>query len=389
MRSASLILIIVLFVHMFSSANCTVYAEEYTPPVIRVAVFKNITSTTLAVKGDYKILSLYTRELLSEGNNLRMTTISPTVSGLLIGEQPFKLVGVKIEPARDASIIINKRRFRGSVDIIRTQQTRLLLVNYVTIENYLYGVLYHEVSPRWTMEALKTQAIVARTFALHQIRQRRHKDYDVTSDVYSQMYGGRTSERWRTTRAVNQTRGKVLTYRGRVFPAYYHATCGGHTEPASRHWKITIKPLQGIPCPYCERSPHYHWKRKISIDKIEQRLSANGYEIAGLVSIDTDDRYASGKIRNVVVRGNTRSITMSAYQFRLIVGPNVVRSHNFDVTIHRDAAWFEGYGWGHGVGLCQWGAYLMSKRDRRVKAKDILEFYYPGAVIKHLSEIDY
>ena len=361
-------------------------SETYKPPVLRVAVIKDADIVTLTIKDKYEIRSLYTRELLHEGRNLKNAKIAPTISGLLVAETPFKIFAIRIETKRDGSIFLNGRRFRGSVDIIRTEDLKLLAVNHVDVESYLYGVLYHEISPLWTMDAIKAQAIAARTFALYQKRERKKQDYDLTSDVYSQMYGGRTSEKWRTTRAVDLTRGEVLTHKGDIFPSYYHATCAGHTEDASRLWNMNIEPLRGVKCDYCKESPHYRWRRRLSLGQIEEKLDQNGYDIKGVCGIGIEGRDESGRATNVIVEGKNKRLKIHSNKFRLAVGPNILRSAKFDLTIAGDIVLFEGVGWGHGVGLCQWGSYLMSKKGRNVN--EILKFYYPGAKIEVWNEVE-
>jgi len=361
-------------------------AKAYKPPVLRIAVIKNADIVTLTIKGKYKIRSVYTQEILHEGRSLKNSKVAPTISGLLVGKNPFKIFAIRIETKRDGGIFLNNRRFRGSVDIIRTEDLKLLAVNHVDVESYLYGVLYHEISPLWTMDAIKAQAIAARTFALHQKRERRKQDYDLTSDVYSQMYGGKTSEKWRTNRAVNLTRGEVLTYKGDIFPTYYHATCAGHTLDASRLWSINIEPLKGVKCDYCKKSPHYRWRRRVSFGQIEEKLNKSGHEVKGVYAIEIEGKGESGRVTNVIVKGKNKRLKIDSNKFRLVIGPNILRSAKFDLTIARDIVLFEGVGWGHGVGMCQWGSYLMSKKG--YDAGEILKFYYPGAKIKVWNEVE-
>jgi len=355
------------------------FSKEPDPVTIRIAVIKNADHITLTVKGRYKIFSLYTHELLHEDKRVRKARITPTISGLVIGKTPFKIFGIRIVPSKDATIFINRRRFRGSVDVIRTEDLKLLVVNHVDVEQYLYGVLYHEVSHWWNMEVLKAQAIAARTFALYQSRQRKEKDYDLTCDVYSQVYGGRTSERWRTTRAVKLTKGKVLSFNGDIFPTYYHATCAGYTLDASKLWKIKLAPLKGVKCTYCKRSPHYNWRKDIYLKKIEESLKRSGYDIKGISSIYIDTIDETKRAVNIVLKSKDKTIKVPSNRFRLAVGPNSIRSTNFDITLKKGVVRFAGSGWGHGVGLCQWGAHFMSKK--RYKVEEILNFYYPTAEI--------
>ena len=304
---------------------------------------------------------------------------------MLMGNEELKIYGIKIKADRVADIYINGRRFRGEMDIIRTEDLKLTVVNHLDIEDYISGVLYHEVSHWWPMEALKVQAIASRTFAIYKSIESGHKDYDLRSDIYSQVYGGKTSEKFRTNRAVQATLGKVLIYGQKILPAYFHATCGGHTEDASLLWNIDIPPLKGRSCKYCKRSPHFNWVKKISLYDIEKGLNKNGYKIKDIKNINTSSRDTSGRIKTVRVIDSLGTEKIPANKFRLAVGPNVIRSTNFTVNIKDDTAIFRGKGWGHGVGMCQWGACYMAKQ--RFKAEDILKFYYPGSKIADLKDI--
>lgn len=347
--------------------------------ILRVCVLKDAKEMTLSVKGDYRISALNTNELIEKGSNLSDSQILPAPSGLSVSGRLLMIYGVKVVPRRDASVYIGKRSFRGNLDIIRTTNMRLLVVNHINVEDYLKGVLYHEVSHWWPIEALKAQAIAARTYALYQKSVRRDKEFDLTNDIYSQMYGGRLSEKLKTNRAVDLTKGKVLTYRGEIFPAYYHATCGGHTEDASNLWDVDLPPLDGVWCDFCRHSPHYRWKRKISLSELESKLSSAGYKIGNLKTVKPLGKTASGRIRELKLVADKETI-IPAKEFRLIIGPNFIRSTNFKIKSDSKNIMFYGRGWGHGVGMCQWGAFFLALK--RYKADRILRHYYPGTTVK-------
>ncbi len=352
---------------------------------IRVAVFEGKDSFQLTIRSAYQIRALNTAKLLSEGKSLRKEKVIPLSEGIKLGRKVFAIYGIKIEPQRDASIYINNRRFRGTIDIIRTEDSRLLVVNHLDIEDYLYGVLPREVPHNWPREALKAQAIAARSFALYRNRIRVESDYDLTSTTSSQVYGGRTSERYRSSRIVNQTRGKILVYKGELFPAYYHATCGGHTTDVRKIWDIALPPLRGVNCPYCKKSPHFLWKQSIPLSEIEDKLSRQGEKIGKISSITPLKRDKSNRIIDLRILGSQRTVLLSAYKFRLYLGPDIIRSTNFSVAITPGKeALFSGFGWGHGVGLCQWGAYFMAKQG--YSAEEILNYYYPGAEINNYGD---
>ncbi len=359
---------------------------QYSPPIIRVAVIKQKEKLTLSITRPFKILALNTHQVLHQARRLRNAEVKPASSGIKVDDEEFMIYGIKIMPTKDATIYINKRKFRGNVDIIREKDQTLLVVNYINVEDYLKGVLYHEVSHWWPKEALRAQAIVARTFALYQASVNKDKDYDVTCDIYSQVYGGATSEKFRATRAINRTRGKVLTYKGKIFPAYYHATCGGHTEDASVLWNTNLPVLKGTKCGFCKRSPHYNWQLKLPLSQIQETLRKKGFIISSIKSIEPKKIDNSGRILKLKITSKEKPLLISAKEFRQFLGPNLIRSTNFKVKIDdiKMHAIFEGIGWGHGVGMCQWGAHFMSKK--KYTAGEILEYYYPKSEITQIAK---
>ncbi|MDD5679767.1 MAG: SpoIID/LytB domain-containing protein [Candidatus Omnitrophica bacterium] len=350
---------------------------------VRVAVITDALEVNLKIKSHYNIYALPLLEPLGEGDELKKVVIKPTQSGILIGSEPFDVYGVRIKTGGGADMYVNGRRFRGDIDIIRTEKIKLLVINHLDVEDYISGVLYHEVSHLWPMEALKAQAIASRTFAVYKTIESVGKDYDLSNDIYSQVYGGRTSVKYRTNRAVRETRGKILVYRDKVLPAYFHAACGGHTEDASLLWNVNIAPLKGRSCNYCTQSPHFRWTASMTLADIETKLIDSGYKINGIKNIEVSAKNASGRADSVNVISLLGQEKVPANKFRLAVGPNILRSTNFEVTVRGKTAIFNGRGWGHGVGMCQWGAYYMSKKG--FSAKDILQFYYPGAAIADMQ----
>ncbi|MDD5436819.1 MAG: SpoIID/LytB domain-containing protein [Candidatus Omnitrophica bacterium] len=293
---------------------------------------------------------------------------------------------VTTKKGRDGNTYLNGRRFRGKVDVVKKNNGKVMVINSLGLDEYLYGVLYHEVSHRWPMEALKAQAIAARTFALYQIRQSRSQPYDLRNDIYSQVYGGRESEKWATTIAVNRTKGQVLTYKGDIFPAYYHATCAGHTEDASNLWNVDLAPLKGVECNFCSESPHYRWTKNMPLSTLEDALDKNGYKIGNISSVAVLTKNRSGRADKIEIKDDTgRSVILTGKDFRQFLGPNDIRSTKFNMVVRGPVLTIDGVGWGHGVGMCQWGAYGMSRTG--MKADEILEHYYPGTEISTIDKI--
>lgn len=364
---------------------CAAHAQGEPVVKVRVAILDDADSVRLVIKSGYGIYVSNSSTASMQGSYLS-AVIKPSKGGIRVGSKDIRSVSLRIRALKDGNIYINSRRFRGDIDVMRKDNGKLILINRIDIEEYLYGVLYHEVSHRWPMEALKSQAIAARTFALYEARRSRLQPYDLRSDVYSQMYGGKTSEKWSTTRAVDLTKGKVLSYKGGIFPAYYHATCAGRTEDASNLWNIDLPVMKGVGCDFCAGSPHYNWERDIPLGEAEEKLRRNGYKVGRIVSVSVLSRNVSGRVDKVEIKDDKSvSCILTGKDFRQMFGPDVVRSTNFNVEIKWNHLVVKGKGWGHGVGMCQWGAFGQSTKGK--KAEDILKYYYPGAEITTIDKL--
>ena len=259
---------------------------------------------------------------------------------------------------------------------------KLLVINHVDVEDYLYGVLFYETPHYWPMETLMSQAITARTYALNRKNQMKNADFDLTSDTYSQVYGGKSGERWRTKWAVDLTKGKVLTYNGSIFPTYYHSTCGGHTEDANKVWGENIKPLKGVKCSYCSRAQGFNWKAMFSYKQIEECLNNYGIKCKDVSYIVKGQRDKSGRLETVRIKDEGGVKDIPSNKFRLALGGTRIRSTSFDIEITPKGIIFRGKGWGHGVGMCQWGAFGMAQKG--YDHKQILSYYYPDSKIEKL-----
>jgi len=361
-------------------------SEALTPlHPVRVVVLQGAGEMRLGVSGAYRVTMLHTNEPLMEGSHLGVVDVQAQESGIQIGDRSLKVYGVRVSAAGGEPIAVNRRPFHGTVDIIRDRERRLLVINEIDVEQYLCGVLHRETSDQWPLEALKAQAIVARTFALHQALVSTGQDYHLTAGVASQVYGGRWAERRRTTMAVSHTEGSVLTWEGRLFPAYYHSCCGGHTEAADQLWKIRLPPLAGVADPHCRGTKHFQWTRRAPLAKVVKALRQGGYYISDVSSIRVRGTNRSGRITEVILSdtGRSKDVAVSGKVFRTLLGSDVVRSLRCQLRLEHGALVVEGYGWGHGVGMCQWGALVMAQQGRT--AEEILAVYYPGAMIERFS----
>jgi stage II sporulation protein D len=354
-------------------------------PEVRVLIADGADSVALYIKGRYTITSPASGAVLLSGPQIE-TRISSAKDGIAMRGRTLDTRAVRISAPADSKIFIDKRPFRGELDVVRKADGKLMVVNVISVEDYLYGVLYNEVSHRWPMEALKAQAIASRTFALYQAKQARLQPYDLRSDVYSQVYSGSDFERRSTRMAVDVTRGKVLVYKGELLPAYYHAACSGGTEDASALWNIDIPPLKGVECDFCRDSKYYRWINNMPLRTVGKRLADAGYKIGSIISIRTLSKNGSGRVERLSITDTEgRSIAVSGKDFRQIIGPNEIRSAKFDVSVVPGQLVIEGRGWGHGVGMCQWGAFGQAKAGK--KADEILGYYYPGAEVTTIGAL--
>ena len=346
---------------------------------VRVAIIQDSASLNLKVNSFYEVLDSKTNKVLYKGKGLR-TTVTAFKGGIVLGRINLNADKVLIKANDPEAIVINGRRFRGMFEFIKKDNLQLLVINHIELEDYIKGVLYNEASHYWPQEALKALAVACRTFALNQMQENKDKDFDVTSDIYSQVYGGKASERYRTSEAVEETKDLMLTYNGKIFPAYYHASCAGKTEDASILWNIDIAPLKGVNCGFCSDSPHYKWHAVLSSDEIREKLGNSGHNIKNIKDIVILARDTSGRITNLKIVSDEKEIEISAKDFRNILGPNIIRSTDFTTHAVSNDVVFEGLGWGHGVGMCQWGAYFMAKQGKTFE--EILKYYYPGSNVE-------
>ena len=365
-------IIFVLFLTITSAG--TLYPAE-SDNTIRVAIVQDVTSFSLRVKGRFEVYDLNAKKLIAKASSLRKQAVRILNNKIIIRGIPGSVSALQIAPLKGGYVFINGRIFRGRINLIVKPNGKILVVNESGVEDYLRGILCNEVAPWWPMDALKSQAIIARSYGLYQKQFPKDKYFDLTSDIYSQVYGGKSSERWRTNRAVDLTRGRILTYQGKLFPTYYHATCGGHTEDASKLWNVDLVPLKGVVCNFCVHSPHYKWQAKMSLQDISSKLILKGFRIQEISGIEIIGYDGSGRISGLEIKSQDKGFPVSAKDFRQALGPNIIRSANFTSRIDSGAVHFEGLGWGHGVGLCQWGMQEMAREGS--KYEQILKYYFP------------
>jgi len=343
---------------------------------IRVAIVKSAPEVTVAGDG-----LLVTDET---GNPLVMSfpaTVKPVKDGLVVEGKLFR----RLSFAASSAVYVNNKPYRGLAELTAADKG-ILVVNQLPLEEYLVGLINCEISSAWPIEAVKAQAIIARTYALNRKTARITSPYHLESSVIDQVYEGCLIEDSRARRAVLETEGEVLTYGGAIIQAYYHSSCGGRTEASENIWGASLPYLKGVDCQYCLTSPTATaWEFKLTLQEIEERLRSAGHKVSGLYDIKTGAVNSRGRLKQVALLAAKGGGAISGEQFRKAIGYGAIKSTRFTLKNLKNEISFSGSGNGHGVGLCQWGA-----KQRALDGfgcGEILTYYYPGTELKKLSDI--
>jgi stage II sporulation protein D len=282
-----------------------------------------------------------------------------------------------------APIRLNGREYPGSLEVL-SNGDGLAVVNELPLEDYLAGVLRAEVPDRWPLEALRAQAIVARTYAAYHRLLNAGKPYHIVASAIHQHYAGLVPLSSPAWGAVRETAGQVLRWEGEVFPAYYHAESGGYTEdPRTVFNARNVPALRPVRCEFSAGSPHFFWSLDLKLTQISGILQRHGLDVGTVTAIEVAERTASLRATQLVIHGSRGSARLRGNDFRRMIGYDTLRSTLFAVAVDGETARFAGRGWGHGAGMCQWGARAMAEQGHT--ARQILEFYYPGAVLGALD----
>ena len=276
----------------------------------------------------------------------------------------------------EAPIRVNGRQYPSVVEVVRYGDG-LAVVNELPLENYLAGVLRAETGDRWPLEALKAQAIAARTFAAYQRTISGSRPFHILASVAHQGYAGRVPADSPAWTAVRETAGQVLHWEGDLFPAFFHTESGGWTEDPRLVFAARNMPgLKPVRCEFSKGSPHYYWKLDLRLAELSETLGRNDVAVGPVTAVEVTERTSSQRASVVTVKGTRGSARLRGNDFRRMIGYDTLKSTLFAVAVDGEVAHFSGRGYGHGVGLCQYGAKGMA--DKGYTARQILDFYYPG-----------
>lgn len=362
---------------VLENANETAVATPTKPDrIVRVLIVENSKSTYIKHSGR---VNVYTQDLakkykISRGGTLSVKTHKngQVQVGTLVADKP-----IIIAPVNGTKLEIDKVTYTGTLYVL-PGKTSFNIVEYTPLENYLYGVLPYEMHPTWALEALKAQAVAARTYTLKSIEKKANEPFDLFADVRSQMYKGSATVQDSVKKAVDQTRGQVLAYKGELFFTYYHGNCGGGTDHVNiwNQKAPNIKPLSGNTCKFDAHSKSYSFKQDITKSSAERFAKSQGLK-GSLKSIKVAKKTNTGRASYLTLKTSGGSKTVLCASFRAATG---IRSCKFTkITVGTTKVHVEGHGYGHGIGMCQDGAHGMAKQNYNYK--QILKHYYPGSTL--------
>ncbi|MDR2493975.1 MAG: SpoIID/LytB domain-containing protein [Spirochaetaceae bacterium] len=384
---------------------------------VRVGLMEGQTLVTVKTGGPYTLKTGGAGAVFN-GNGSEQLWISRQNSRLLIQNQGEQTVLASDTPVvlayqnPDTTTIVGgsngeDRAYRGSIEF-RIAESRVTVINILNIEEYLYGVIPAEMPSSWPQEALKAQAIAARSYTLAYLGQYRERGFDLYGSVLSAAYRGVTGEAASTTAAVDATRSVYLTAGGKPFRAYYSANHGGYSENTVSVWGdetfnaavpdklaaprtaafsldrlarwIQDRPESYSSMPNLHSTQAYRWEKWVSVEEIQSRNAEYG-AIGDILAIISRGRGISGRIHDIEMRGSLGVMRIKGDRIRSRLGG--LRSNLFTIQakLGKNGApeyfIFQGAGWGHGVGLDQSGAAGMAQAG--FSAEQILAHYYPLA----------
>lgn len=433
-------MVLVCSMHFFGVASAK-EAQYLSAPEIRVGLWTKQSSIYLSSEVPFVIRNLDDQKIIGKYDAHTKIFVTIKDDTILINNKKVKTdrLFVALEKHVDEQAIeVNKKKYRGGIALINQKKAGLTAINIVPIEQYLYSIVPGEMPASWPLEAVKSQAIAARTFVLSSLNKHEQDGYQVCATTHCQVYGGKTAELERSTKAVDDTNGLVMLYQGKPITAAFHSSSGGFTENSEDVWG-TYSPYLRSVVDYDEGMPQYQWEKKMTPKEMQDKLKAMGYAIGNLQAIEISplnrngqnagDRSARGRIKNIRFIGDQGNVSLTGSQARSVFSLNstwfdinlivsvdkkidvpigMYYKKNIDVdlppyqekglmtdkkNIRRitgrsdETIVINGYGWGHGLGLSQWGAKAMASKIPEPEAtyfKEILKHYYQGIEIKKL-----
>ena len=376
---------------LFSSLTISSIAEAAWQPQLAIGLWSGQETITLKLPCKSKIFFEGEEKSIMELAAGSQLSITHNGSHFLANGKNLKAEGkglvIKAESAkvRDYYFTARQNDYRGSAKII-IKHGKLSLINLVDTEDYLKGVLPEEMPTDWPAEALKAQAVAARTYALQHRKRHEGDGFDLCTNTHCQQYLGKKSEKLAASKALEATAGEVLTYQGKLIDAFFHTDSGGMTENSEDVWGAKMPYLRAVKEKELYTKP---WKTVLTAERAASLVGKKSHkdigdlkkvEISSLkIGSSGKDRSHSGRVKQAVFVGSRGKVTISGNDLRSLFS---LRSTLFDMHLSHKQLTVEGYGWGHGLGLSQWGAKKWAENGK--KYNEILGHYYQHTELKKL-----
>lgn len=409
---------------------------------VEVALATGLAVVHLSADGPYTLVNQATGAVVISGRTGQVAEVKPNAQGLAVAGVGTFTGPLRLQPAPDGAGNPGigrweSKRYRGVLVVSRDASGQLTVVNEVNLEDYLLGVVPAEMPAAFPPEALKAQAVASRTYVYYQMIHGAYaqQGYDVMANTSSQVYNGAVAEDPRTTAAVQATRGTFVLYNGQPIDAFFFASGGGFTENSENVFSSPVPYLTGV-VDYDQESPKFSWDVTLTLTAMQQALATKGMDVGTLYNIvPAGPQGVSGRWTTLALVGSQGQSVVKAGNLRLALGLNstlfqmvphgggiqpVQSPLSPDQTVQvlgRDGATvslalgqavvrgaggqqaplqgqpatvvaeqqapasleFIGHGWGHGVGLSQWGASGMAKQGNTFDA--ILRHYYQQTTV--------
>jgi stage II sporulation protein D len=371
---------------------------------IRVLLDDTAKKITFAIDDEYQIINFDTTKILNAAGTTGPIEVTIDNNSIKVGRERLNTRRAIIQPQKYQFFRINDNlAYRGNLEIIINADNKtMMVINNVQLETYLAGVIAAEMPSYWEMETLKAQAIASRTYCLYmKTKFGKNRHWDVKATQANQVYKGVRVETMRTTEAVRRTAGVVLCCEQELgceeFPSYYSSACGGHTENSENVFGDSFQPLRGVDCPYCKKSTRstlFNWPQAVFDSNFVTKNILDKYpaliELGQIVKIEPskESKYDNNfrRIVSVKLTGSTgKTAFLRAEDLRLAIDPSGAKIQSTCCTIvslKDEFIFIAGKGFGHGVGLCQYGSREMARQGKTTE--QILSYYYPNSRLKYL-----
>ncbi len=372
-----------IYILILSFYTTTLYARQKDNFNIKVHLTELSLPADIKIAGKYEILNQQYGSSISSGTDATIR-VEDHSSGIKIEGLGTFSAGIIIETANGFSIAGNE--YYDDAIIVKYND-KAIIVNSLDIENYVLGVLPYEMSPSWPIEALKAQALAARTYAIYHYckNQDEGRVFDVDNTTKYQVYKGKGMVNDSIKQAVSTTSDQVITYNKKVIGAFFHAICGGYTDSTKNVFGTDIPYLRGSACYYCKDKIET-WTNQIHLDKVKQTF---GFDVDKSKDVKITLAKYNQKVAKVRLTGGGKDVEIDSRVFRSKIGTSTIPSLGFSIKADGQMLYIIGTGKGHGVGMCQWGAYGMAERG--LKYDSIIKQYYKLTTIisyKKLAKIE-